>query len=209
MKCWNCQAETHGAAFCPACGKIGARSPESTHFDVFGLPPSFDLDLGEVERRYHELSLKLHPDRFAQADPRERRLSLEQTSALNEAWRTLRDPISRALYLLRLHGVLLEDEHGMERLEMPQDFLMEILDLREALEGLRAKKDLDGALEMAEDVRRREKASLDEAADALRALEKNPGDEASKMKAAVALGRMRYFTRFLQEVEAIEEEALA
>ena len=59
---------------------------------------------------YRELSLQLHPDRFAQADAQERRLSLEQTTALNEAYKTLKDPVRRAFYLLKLHGVDLDRE---------------------------------------------------------------------------------------------------
>lgn len=209
MECWNCQAETHGEAFCPSCGRIGQRAPGATHFDAFGLPPSFDLDVGAVERRYRELSLKLHPDRFAQADARERRLSLEQTSALNEAWKTLKDPERRAFYLLRLHGVNLDAEQGQSRVQMPQTFLFEMLERREALEAAREKRDVEAALEMAGNIRREQKASLDEAVAALRTLEKTPDDAQAREKASQALGRVRYFSRFLEEVEAIEEEALA
>lgn len=209
MECWNCQAETHGAAFCPSCGRIGQRAPGATLFDVFGLKPTFDLDVGALERRYRELSLKLHPDRFTQADVRERRLSLEQTSALNEAWKTLKDPERRAFYLLRLHGVNLEAEQGENRVQMPQSFLFEMLERREALEAAREKKDLEAAHEMAARIRREQKASLEEAVSALRTLEESPADAHAREKASQALGRVRYFSRFLEEVEAIEEEALS
>ena len=209
MECWNCQAESHGRPFCPSCGRIGPRAPGATLFDVFGQKPAYDVDVGALEKQYRDLSMKLHPDRFAQADAKERRFSLEQTSALNEAWKTLRDPQARAFYLLRLHGVDLQDEGSAGRAQMPMEFLEEVMELREKLEQAKAKKDLDRAQQMAEQVRSDQKASLEQAASALRALEANPKDEAEKKKASHALGRVRYFTRFLEEVEAIEEELLA
>ncbi len=209
MECWNCQAETHGAAFCPACGRIGPRPPGATHFDVFGIAPGYDVELPALEKQYRELSLKLHPDRFAHAEARERRLSLEQTAALNEAWRVLKDPVRRAFYLLRLHGVNLEEEQAAERAKMPMEFLEEVMELRETLAEAAAEKDLGKAQQMAGDVEKRRKTSLDEAVAQLRILEQNPKDETARTKASHALGRVRYFNRFLEEVEAIEEEALS
>ncbi|MGA9524384.1 MAG: Fe-S protein assembly co-chaperone HscB [Myxococcaceae bacterium] len=209
MECWNCQAETHGAAFCPACGRIGPRAPGATHFDVFGIAPGYDVDLPALEKQYRDLSLKLHPDRFTQAVARERRLSLEQTAALNEAWRVLKDPVRRAFYLLRLHGVNLEEEQAAERAKMPMEFLEEVMELREALAEAAAEKDLGKAQQMAGDVEKRRKASLEEAVARLRTLQQDPKDEAARTKASNALGRVRYFSRFLEEVEAIEEEALS
>ena len=152
MECWNCQAETHGAAFCPACGRIGPRAPGATHFDVFGISPGYDVDLDALEKQYRDLSLKLHPDRFAHAEARERRLSLEQTAALNEAWRVIKDPVRRAFYLLRLHGVNLEEEQAAERAKMPMEFLEEVMELREALAEAAAEKNLEKAQQMAGDV---------------------------------------------------------
>lgn len=208
MECWNCQAETHGAPFCPSCGRIGSRLPSATHFDAFGLKPSVDLDPGALELKFRELQLKLHPDRFATADPRERRLSLEQTSALNDAYKTLKDPARRAFYLLKLHGADLDAEQGSQRVQMSPSFLMEIMDLREALDVLRSKKDLENALIMASDMKRRQQEALSEAQAALRKLLENPRDEAAQQAAAQALGQSRYFARFLEEVEAMEEEAV-
>lgn len=206
MECWSCQAETHGRPFCPSCGKIGTRVASATHFDVFGVPPRYDVDTGALEKQYRDLSMTLHPDRFAQAEAKERRLSLEQTSALNEAWKVLKDPVRRAFYLLRLHGVNLEEEQGAERAQMPMDFLEEVMTLRETLEDARRKKDLERAQKMADEVRGRQKAALEEAVGELRGLEANPKDDAAKKKASHALGRVRYFTRFLDEVESMEEE---
>jgi molecular chaperone HscB len=208
VKCWNCEKETGGRPFCPGCGKIAARPPGATLFEVFGLPPSYDINIPMLERQFRELSLQLHPDRFAQADPRERRLSLEQTTALNEAYRTLKDPSRRAFYLLKLHGVDLDREDAGAQRDMPEEFLEEVMELREELETAMKVKDLTRAQAMAVDVTARQREALTEAAGALRALQQAPNDEELVKKASHELGRVRYFTRFLEQVEEFEEEAV-
>ncbi len=212
MKCWNCEQETNGRPFCPQCGKISARPPGATLFDVFAMPPAYDVDIPSLERQFRELSLRLHPDRFAQADARERRLSLEQSTALNEAYKTLKDPSRRAFYLLKLHGVDLDREDSGAQRDMPPEFLEEVMELREELEGAMHSKDLTRAQAMAVDVTARQREALHEAANALRALKQQPPDSdeehALVKKASHAMGRVRYFTRFLEQVEEFEEEAV-
>lgn len=209
MSCWNCQADTQGKLFCPACGKIAQPPRGATYFDIFGLPPRPRLDEKMLEVSFRELSLKLHPDRFAQAGPKERLLSLEQTTTLNDAFRTLKDPVKRAFYLLKLQGIDLDREDaGAQkhpstglRTGVPLEFLEEVMELREALDALGEKKDLAGAQKMAKDVGARRQAALAQAFDAL--------DAGEATKASHQLAKVRYFARFLEEVEAMEEEALA
>jgi molecular chaperone HscB len=212
VKCWNCHSDTGGRPFCPACGKIAARPAGATHFDVFGLQPAHAVDLPALEKGYRELSLKLHPDRFAQAEAKERRLSLEQTTALNEAYRTLKDPLKRAFYLLKLQGVDLDRDDASAQKNMPLDFLEEVMELREALDEAMQAKDFTRAQGMAVDVTARRKEALAHALDALEDLRRAPagsGEAAAALtKASHGLGRVRYFTRFLEQVEAFEEEAL-
>jgi molecular chaperone HscB len=209
VKCWNCEKDTAGRPFCPGCGKIAARPPGATLFEVFSMKPSYDVDIAALERQFRELSLQLHPDRFAQADARERRLSLEQTTALNEAYKTLKDPSRRAFYLLKLHGVDLDREDAGAQKDMPLEFLEEVLELREELEGAMHQRDLTRAQAMAVDVTARQREALHEAADALRALREDGSNEEELVKkASHALGRVRYFTRFLEQVEEFEEEAV-
>ncbi len=208
MKCWNCEKETGGRPFCPACGKISGRTPGATLFDVFELPEAYDVDIPGLEKRFRDLSLRLHPDRFAQAEAKERRLSLEQTTALNEAYKTLKDPTRRALYLLKLHGVDLDREDAGNQQDMPAEFLEEVIELREELDEAMHARDLTRAQAMAVDVTARQREALTEAAEALRALRNTSGDEELVKKASHALGRVRYFTRFLEQVEAFEEEVM-
>ncbi|MDY7229675.1 Fe-S protein assembly co-chaperone HscB [Hyalangium rubrum] len=175
---------------------------------MFELPSTYDIDIPGMEKRFRDLSLKLHPDRFAQADAKERRLSLEQTTSLNEAYKTLKDPSRRAFYLLKLHGVDLDREDAGAQKDMPAEFLEEVIELREELEGAMASRDLTRAQAMAVDVTARQREALTEAAEALRALQDTSDDTALVKKASHALGRVRYFTRFLEQVEEFEEEVV-
>ncbi len=118
----------------------------------------------------------------------------------------------RAFYLLKLHGIDLDREDAGAQKDMPLEFLEEVMDLREALDAAMAKKDLTRARAMATDVEARHKAALGEAAGALRALEGGgTGVDGPSLvkKASHALGRVRYFTRFLEQVDAFEEESLS
>lgn len=176
-----------------------------THFEVFGLPPQHELDLEALDRRYRQLSLELHPDRV---DPRERRRAVEQTATLNEAYKVLKDPVRRAFYLLALAGVDLERDDAAARREMPLEFLEEVMELRERLAEARAAGDLSRAQQMGEQVEALRKEALEAGVSRLEELGDGP-KEALLAEAAHQLGRVRYFTRFLEEVAQLEEEALS
>lgn len=171
------------------------------HFEVFSLPPSVDVDVKALEDLHRKRSLETHPDRLTQADARTRRLAAEQSAALNEAVKVLRDPVRRAFHLLELKGVKLDTEDAAAKLKMPMAFLEEIMERREALDLARAAKDLGRAQAMAKDIRAANAEALAKAQAALRA------DDVPA--AADALGRVRYYTRFLDEVDAFEEELLS
>lgn len=113
------------------------------HFDLFGLPVSFDVNLADLNARYRDLQRQFHPDRFAAASDQERRLAMQMTAAINEAARVLRDPVLRGRYMLQLAGVNLGDEADTH---MDANFLMEQMELREALEAIPSKADPAGAL---------------------------------------------------------------
>ncbi len=172
-----------------------------THFEVFGLTPSLDIDVRAIEQKLRELALQFHPDRAAQGDLKARRIALERTTALNDAFKVLKDPVRRALYLLKLKGVDLETESSASKAAMPMEFLEEVMERREALERVLAKKDLPAAQAMGADVAKLKDAAFATAATAL------AGDDVAT--AAHQLGRVKYFMRFLEEVEAFEEESLS
>ncbi|MBW8906367.1 MAG: Fe-S protein assembly co-chaperone HscB [Betaproteobacteria bacterium] len=109
-----------------------------SHFDLFGLQPAFAVDEERLQSAYREIQSRVHPDRFAHAGDAERRASLQWTTRVNEAYRTLRNPVSRASHLLALNGVDVAFETNTA---MPSEFLMEQMELREALEEATQSKD--------------------------------------------------------------------
>jgi molecular chaperone HscB len=164
VACWACSvAHNDATLFCPHCSKIQP-PPGGDYFSVFSLTPSLDLDLESLEQEFHRLSRKLHPDRFARAQENEKEWSLADTALLNDAYRTLKEPIHRTEYLLKLHGAEIgEESSGKDRKgqtdpsRVPADLLEEVFDLNMQLEEMRmARKmgetdpDLQASLEQAQ-----------------------------------------------------------
>ncbi len=117
-----------------------AKALTSNHFELFGLVPAFALDVARLEAAYRDIQSKVHPDRFAQAGDAERRASMQMTTRVNEAYRTLKSPVQRAKYLLELNGV----DVGFEtNTAMPREFLIEQMAIREKLEEAESGSDLD------------------------------------------------------------------
>lgn len=145
--CWSC-GTMRAAHFCHACGKVQPPMPVD-YFTFFGLPRKLNLDVADLEREFYELSRKLHPDVYAQGQQQEQSWSLQQSSLLNDAYRTLKDPIKRTQYLLRLEGVELEEQSKtatdksrvsgeVKKQVVPPDLLEEVFELNMQLEELRA-----------------------------------------------------------------------
>jgi molecular chaperone HscB len=95
--------------FCAECGHVQPAEP-TDFFSFFGLPRRLEIEEAALEREFYALSRKLHPDVYSRASEREQAWSLEKTSQLNDAYRTLKDPISRTEYLLQLEGIELEEQ---------------------------------------------------------------------------------------------------
>jgi len=136
--------------FCQACGKVQPPAPVD-YFTFFGLPRKLNLDVAALDKDFYELSRRLHPDLNAQAGSKEQEWSLQQSSLLNDAHRTLKDPIKRTQYLLRLEGVELEEQSKsateqarstgeLKKQIVPPELLAEVFDLNMQLEELRMQK---------------------------------------------------------------------
>ena len=149
--CWSC-GTMRAVHFCSACGKVQPPVPVD-YFTFFALPRKLNVDIALLEREFYELSRRLHPDVYARADKQEKDWSLEQSSRLNDAYRTLKDPIKRTEYLLRLEGVELEEQSksatekaratgAVKKQVVPPDLLEEVFELNMQLEELRAQKKL-------------------------------------------------------------------
>jgi molecular chaperone HscB len=102
------------------------------YFDVFGLPRALNLDLKALEKTFHELSRKYHPDYFTTAPAEERQRALQMTATLNDAYRTLRHPVRRVEHLLQIEGFKPDGS------KVPKSFLMEVFEINEQLEEVKA-----------------------------------------------------------------------
>lgn len=147
--CWSC-GDMRAAQFCRQCGKVQPPAPVD-YFTFFGLPYRLNLDTTALEREFYSLSRHLHPDSNAVRTSQEQEWSLQQSSSLNDAYRTLKDPISRTEYLLRLQGVRLEEQSTAatedarrtgkaKRQVVPPDLLEEVFELNVQLEEARMNK---------------------------------------------------------------------
>lgn len=173
----------------PALGK--------NHFELFELPISFEVEQETLALRYRDLQRAVHPDRFANASEQEKRLSVQQAAQINEAFQVLKSPLSRARYLLELSGLPLDDSDT----RMDPAFLMEQMELREALAEVRTKTDpFDALNRVRDDIEGREReliASLQQGfADG--------GHEALE-GARQTVRKMQFMQRLLSEVDDMEE----
>lgn len=113
------------------------------YFAIFGLPRKLWIEMSVLEQRFLQLSWKLHPDNFVNASEEERDLSLKRSSELNDAYRTLRDPVGRVEYLLAIEGARKEGQHKQQA---PPELLEEVFELNESLDELREAKSSGGDL---------------------------------------------------------------
>jgi molecular chaperone HscB len=144
-KCWSCgQQVADGQPFCASCGKV--QPPQQAgYFAMFGLPLKLALDVQALEKQFYRYSRKLHPDVHARASVEQQEWSLAQASLLNDAYRTLKDPLERTKYLLTLEGVQFEEPRGQGNLnpsKVPADLLEEVFELNMQLEELRQNQKL-------------------------------------------------------------------
>ncbi|KAK0057657.1 iron-sulfur cluster co-chaperone protein HscB mitochondrial [Biomphalaria pfeifferi] len=139
--CWNCGRNTSPVLelfFCD-CGVVQKPAIELTYFDIMLLEPSFDIDIKKLSDVFKETQKKLHPDKFSAKSETERKLAQEQSSLLNKAYGVLLKPLSRALYLLELQGIPIEDDTKLT----DSEFLMEIMEINEKISSIASESDLN------------------------------------------------------------------
>jgi molecular chaperone HscB len=196
VSCWSCKAEiAEGERFCPSCRKIQPVGRAEDAYSLLDLAREFAIDAVALERSFRELSRQLHPDRFARAEPRERRLSLERATRLNDAYRTLKDWRLRAAYLLRLAGT---DVFAEGRSFSDPEFLEEQLEWREQLALAQADGDAARLQAIAEDARARLRRIQDEVAE--RFAEERWYSELA-VDIARRLSRARYYDNIVADAE--------
>jgi molecular chaperone HscB len=143
LVCWNCHERTLGTHFCSGCGKLLQLPQTIDYFALFEMPRNLWIEMSGLEQKFLQLSWKLHPDNFVNATEIERELSLKRSSELNDAYRTLRDPVGRVEYLLGIEGARKEGEHKQQA---PPELLEEVFELNESLDELREVKASGGDL---------------------------------------------------------------
>jgi molecular chaperone HscB len=218
VACWSCSvAHNESTLFCPDCSKIQPPS-SGDYFSVFGLAPRLNIDLSALEQEFHRLSRRLHPDRFARASENEKEWSLADTALLNNAYRTLKDPLRRTEYLLKLEGAEMgasaaSPSPATFRQNQEKNLLEEVFDLNMQLEETRRSKKLGQEdPELKESLRKaKEKfAGLVDAVDRdLRAQWAiwDAGDAAARQPAQRAmvalLDRRRYLSNLVRDVTEV------
>lgn len=176
------------------------------YFEILGVERRYHVTAEELERHFHDKSRQLHPDRHMKADAQTRVKTALATSELNQAYRTLRDPVRRAEYLLGLHGIKLTDERDGHK--VAPAFLMEMLELREALGEAKEAGDVAKVKSLAAEVRERRDLSTGQIEAGFTRYEAG-GDAGALREVADAMIGERYFRRFLDDVEKFEDDQQA
>ena len=165
-------------------------------FTLFNLPRQFQLDSAALDQRYRDLQAQVHPDKFSHLSEVEQRLSMQWATQVNEAYQTLRDPIRRGRYLLKLLGVDTQEEHNTA---MPVDFLMQQMEWREALQEAIAARDID-ALDALADTARDETLTLQ------RALGEQLDVTHEHLVAAGTVRKLRFLEKLAEEIADAYDE---
>jgi molecular chaperone HscB len=172
---------------------------QRTYFELFGLPPAFNIDLARLDQAYRQLQAEVHPDRFAAASDTERRRSLQWATHANEAYQTLKNPLDRARYLLQLHGVDTQEESNTA---MPPDFLMRQMEWREAIEEAQSATDVNALDALSRELRQ-------ESRDMQLALAGQLDSQADYSSASETVRKLRFLDKVQAEIdqaiEALEE----
>lgn len=217
VACWSCSVgHDDSTLFCPHCSKIQP-PPGGDYFSVFSLEPHLNLDATALEREFHRLSRRLHPDRYARATEPEKQWSLADTAFINDAYRTLKDPLLRTEYVLRLAGSEIGEEHsGKNRRDpsrVPADLLEEVFELNMQLEEMKANRKMgehDAQLEQdLQAARLKFVALLNDVDDALHAewTRWDAGTETERVSAqskmVALLDRRRYLSNLVRDVREV------
>lgn len=128
-------------------------------FELFELPPLFDLDLPRLDLAFRQLQAEVHPDRFAAASDAEQRQSLQWATHVNEGYQTLKNPLTRARYLLQLKGIDTQEDSNTA---LPAEFLMRQMEWREAIEEAETAADLDALEALSRELRQESRSMQNE-----------------------------------------------
>ena len=163
------------------------------YFDLFGLPSAFRFDAAVLDRAYRQLQSEVHPDRFAGGTDVEKRLALQASARVNEAYRALKNPVQRAQYLLRMHGV---DALSETDTALPLEFLERQLERREQAAEAQAAGDIRTLSSLLADARAESLALEDVLAQVL-------DDECAFATARMQVRELTFLTKLAEDIDAM------
>ncbi|KAJ8712696.1 hypothetical protein PYW08_008000 [Mythimna loreyi] len=140
VSCWSCGKDVQAKApglFCGSCNALQQPPKGENYFKIMGVSESYDLDETELAKKYKELQKYLHPDKFANREQKEQEISEKYSSLVNEAYKTLLEPLARGIYMLNLRG-----KDIPEKTEVDQEFLMKIMEKNEEVESAETEKEI-------------------------------------------------------------------
>ncbi len=172
-----------------------------SYFELFNLDTTFDLDLDDLESRFRKLQKEFHPDRFVTVSEQERRIAMQLTAQINEAYQTLIKPLSRGSYMLKLEDINVNDETDTK---MDASFLMEQMELREQLDELKNKKHQEKQIQnLTETIKSSQTKIINE----LQVCFKTTTGE-SLMRARNLVRELQFFEKMASQLEELDDEYL-
>lgn len=183
-QCWNCNHLLNTAKsslFCESCHKIQPPTCEN-FFQLFDQPKKYEIDLKKLDKTYLSLQRKVHPDRFYSKTEKEKEMSIKASGCINEGYHTLRNPVSRGEYMLHLFGEKVITD-------VPQDFLMEVLELHEEMDST---QEVETLIKLLKKVKQMMK---DLASTLSQHLEIKDGKLVNAAEASNVVSKLKYLTR--------------
>ncbi|MFV1992292.1 MAG: Fe-S protein assembly co-chaperone HscB [Acidiferrobacterales bacterium] len=171
------------------------------YFDLFGLNVTFDLDLDDLESRFRKLQKEFHPDRFVSVSEQERRIAMQLTAHINEAYQTLIKPLSRGGYMLKLNDINVNDESDTK---MDASFLMEQMELREQLDEMKNKNDQEDKIqELTLTIKSGQEKRIDELQECFKSITDDSLSHARNL-----IREMQFFEKMATQLEELDDEFL-
>ena len=196
--CQSCGDSLISPLFCFSCNTLQTISEDLDHFKVMGLPSCFEIDSVELENLYQRLTLEIHPDFFGAAPEKQKLLSEKSSVMLNAAYSCLREPTSRARYLLSLFA----KGKNLQTDVLPEGFLQEMFTLQEELDEMLESTDQSDLCKMNEDLQNRYAAIEPNYSALFKKFETSPENTEILQQLQTQLNAERYLRRLLDRINS-------
>ena len=196
--CQSCSDSLISPLFCFSCNSLQTISNDIDHFEVMGMPHCFEIDSDELENLYQRLTLEMHPDFFGAAPEEQKRLSEKSSVMLNAAYSTLREPASRAGYLLSLFA----KGKNLQTDKLPEGFLQDMFIFQESLDEILESGDQSALCKMNEDLQDRYNFIESNYASLFKKLETSPENTEILQQLQTQLNTERYLRRLLDRINS-------